>query len=129
MQSFSNFLAFISAGITATNFMIMKEGVVNTWDIFSYGLMFASIVYLYEYLEDKNIYKCLIASFLLGASIMSKGPVAPYGMLLPFLVMYFFMKGKNNFLEKGKSIIIYIIIGIIFAALWPVYMIVLYKSM
>ncbi len=59
---------------------------------------------------------------------MSKGPVAPYGMLLPFLVMYFFMKGKNNFLEKGKSIIIYIIIGIIFAALWPVYMIVLYKS-
>ena len=47
----NNFLAFISAGITATNFMIMKEGVVNTWDIFSYGLMFASIVYLYEYLE------------------------------------------------------------------------------
>ena len=124
----NNFLAFISAGITATNFMIMKEGVVNTWDIFSYGLMFASIVYLYEYLEDKNIYKCCIASFLLGTSIMSKGPVAPYGMLLPFLVMYFFMKGKNNFLEKGKSIIIYIIIGIIFAALWPVYMIVLYKS-
>ena len=124
----NNFLAFISAGITATNFMIMKEGVVNTWDIFSYGLMFASIVYLYEYLEDKKIYKCWIASFLLGASIMSKGPVAPYGMLLPFLVMYFFMKGKNNFLEKGKSIIIYIIIGIIFAALWPVYMIVLYKS-
>ena len=124
----NNFLAFISAGITATNFMIMKEGVVNTWDIFSYGLMFASIVYLYEYLEDKKIYKCWVASFLLGASIMSKGPVAPYGMLLPFLVMYFFMKGKNNFLEKGKSIIIYIIIGIIFAALWPVYMIVLYKS-
>ncbi len=124
----NNFLAFISAGITATNFMIMKEGVVNTWDIFSYGLMFASIVYLYEYLEDKKKYKCWIASFLLGASIMSKGPVAPYGMLLPFLVMYFFMKGKNNFLEKGKSIIIYIIIGTIFAALWPVYMIVLYKS-
>lgn len=124
----NNFLAFISAGITATNFMIMKEGVVNTWDIFSYGLMFASIVYLYEYLEDKKIYKCWVASFLLGASIMSKGPVAPYGMLLPFLVMYFFMKGKNNFLEKRKAIIIYIVIGTIFAALWPVYMIVLYKS-
>ena len=124
----NNFLAFLCAGITATNFMIMKEGVVNTWDIFSYGLMFASIVYLYEYLEDKKRYKCCIASFLLGASIMSKGPVAPYGMLLPFLVMYFFMKGKNNFVEKGKSIIIYIVIGIIFAALWPTYMIILYKS-
>ncbi|WP_446424540.1 ArnT family glycosyltransferase [Mailhella sp.] len=74
--------ASLYAGLVAVSMlMTIKLGVTNSWDIYSVVFMAGALVAL---LKEGRAW--LIAGILcMAASVMSKGPVQLYTMLLPFL--------------------------------------------
>lgn len=116
-------LPFLVSFVATTTFMLTKVGSENAWDAYPYIFMFGSITYLLKSLKSRKNWELFIASLLLSASLLSKGPVAIYGMFLPFIVSYItiykFEIIKNNKMRIG----IYLFTGLIIASIWPLTMI------
>lgn len=115
----NNFLAFIVSTLLATTFLIMKEGIISSWDMFSYALIFGVVVYLVEGLKTEKKINYIKAGILLGMAIMSKGPVPIYGLFLPFFISYGIIYKWENYRKNWKYILGVFIIGIGLAAIWP----------
>lgn len=74
--------ASLYAGLVAVSMlMTIKLGVTNSWDIYSVVFMTGALVAL---LKEGRAW-LIIGVLCMAASIMSKGPVQLYTMLLPFL--------------------------------------------
>ena len=75
--------ANLYAGIVAASMlMTIKLGTANSWDIYSVVFMTGSLVALLE----KSTPWLVLGTLCMAASILSKGPVQLYAMLLPFLL-------------------------------------------
>lgn len=122
-------LSFLCAFSTATSFFLMKEGITNSWDIFSYATIFISVVFLNEGLEKGDKISYIIAAFFFGASIMSKGPVAIYGLFIPYIIAYGKVYGIEKYKQNWKGLIFTIILGSIIGVLWPAYMLIENKEL
>lgn len=116
-------LPFLVSFVAATTFMITKVGSENAWDAYPYIFMFGSITYLLKSINSKRTFSLLFASILLAASLLSKGPVAIYGMFLPFVISYIWVYKLKKILENRRRIILYVLIGLILASIWPIAMI------
>ena len=92
--------SIINALITISSFYIIAIIFEAPWDIFAHGFMFLGIYYL---LKNKlsNRQK-IIAGIFIGLSIMSKGPISIYALLIPFLLSYFLVYRKLNY-KKNNS--------------------------
>ena len=124
-----NNLAFLASFVATTTFMIVKVGTENAWDAYPYIFMFGSITYLIKLFNNNKIKYLILSSILLSASLLSKGPVALYGMFLPFTISYIFVYGKANFLKNKKNFFIYLILGILIAGIWPIAMLIENKEL
>ncbi|WP_319371941.1 glycosyltransferase family 39 protein [uncultured Ilyobacter sp.] len=112
-------LAFISGLVSTTTFMIIKLGNEDAWDMFPYIFMFGCVTYIFIGLKSLNTMDFIISGIFMGASLLSKGPVPVYGMMLPFFVAYSVTYGFSNIRVSWKKILFTIIIGVSLAALWP----------
>ncbi|WP_321329673.1 glycosyltransferase family 39 protein [uncultured Ilyobacter sp.] len=112
-------LAFISGLVSTTTFMIIKLGNENAWDMFPYIFMFGCVTYIFIGLKSLNIIYFIISGVFMGVSLLSKGPVPVYGMMLPFFVAYSVTYGFSNIRVSWKKILFTIVIGVGLAALWP----------
>lgn len=109
--------------ILATSFYIYFSGRDNQWDIYCHSFMFVSIFFLWKILKKskKPFIDAVLGGIFLACSILSKGPVSPYGLLLPFLIAYGWIY-KFKFENKTAIVlIIYALIGIILGASWSIY--------
>lgn len=109
--------------ILMTSFYIVAIINEAPWDLFAHGFMLAGIYFIFIFLEDsiKKWKYIFISSFFIGLSILSKGPVAVYAMLLPFLISYGFI---HTFKKTTKIIFPLIIWTILFLAIggwWYIY--------
>lgn len=107
-----------AAYVTATTFMIIKISGRNTWDIYTYVFMFAAIYYIVKNFRDSSFKTVAKGGIFLSLSFLSKGPVAIYGMLIPFLISYKIIY-KRKILKKSLNIFI---VGIILSSIWPIYL-------
>ncbi len=112
-----------NALVLITSFYIFAIPIEAPWDLYAHGFMFAGIYYLYQVFNStsKAISKMFGAALFIGLSILSKGPVSVYVMLLPFLLSYFFVFRKQL---NSKTIIglIAILFGaIVIGGWWFVY--------
>ncbi|MGL5056210.1 MAG: ArnT family glycosyltransferase [Fusobacteriaceae bacterium] len=122
-------LAFLSAFIATTTFMLTKVGAENAWDAYPYIFMFGSIAFLLKSIHAKGYLNLIIAGIFLAFSLLSKGPVAIYGMFLPFVVSYILAYGTENIVKNKKKISLYFIIGFILASIWPIAMLIENKDL
>ncbi|MBC2856864.1 glycosyltransferase family 39 protein [Cetobacterium sp. 2A] len=122
LLSKNSLVAFFSAFVLSTTFMVIKVGGENTWDIYPYAFIIGTIAYLIEGFEIQKLKSFIISGLFLGASIMSKGPVAIYGIFLPFILAYSYVYNFKNFVYNWKKIILLIVTGIVFSAIWPALM-------
>ena len=122
-------LAFISGFVGTTTFMIIKLGNKNSWDMFPYIFMFGSIVYIFTGLKSLKTKNYLISGVFMGASLLSKGPVPVYGMMLPFFIAYSTVYGFSNIKINFKKILLTIVIGVSLAALWPTAIMLTHKDL
>lgn len=81
-------LAILSALILATSFNVVLTGRTAAWDIYCHSFMLGAIYFLVRAFqrEGKRWGDFILAGLFLGLSFLSKGPVALYAMLLPFVI-------------------------------------------
>lgn len=124
----NSFTAFITSFAALTTFMIVKTGNENSWDMYTYVFAFGTAVFIISGIKNYRIRDFFIGGIFLGASILSKGPVAVYGMLIPFVIAYGYIYGWKNFKENYKGLLLLVGIGILLPALWGGAVITQYKD-
>jgi len=87
----------INGLITLSSIYIIVIIFEAPWDIFAHSFMFLAIYYLFSSLENKfTLKKNILIGLLIGLSIMSKGPISIYVLLIPFLLSYLIVYKKIN---------------------------------
>ncbi|MGB7843527.1 MAG: hypothetical protein WBL21_12090, partial [Salinimicrobium sp.] len=93
------------------------------WDIFTHGFMMAAIYYLWNFFSvEKNLWKtAFLAGLFLAFSIMSKGPVSLYALLLPFLIAYGVIYKYKGLRKKWKPLLFMSLLALLLGSWWFVY--------
>ena len=118
----NSFISFITSFVGCTTFMIIKLSGENTWDIYSYVAIFGAITFLLKGFDSNRYFDFVISGIFLAASILSKGPVAIYGLFLPFLLSHIFIFGLEKYRKNFKKILLMLLVGGILAGIWPLLM-------
>lgn len=113
------FRAFLSAAILATSFMVMKVGTENTWDVFGYAFGFGVAVCWVEWLQAGGALNLVLAALFCAASLLGKGPVGFYALLLPFPVAYGLAYGRQELKRKWPGLLLSLLAGLLLAGVWP----------
>lgn len=81
-------LAFYSSLVLCTSYSLILMGRTATWDIYCHAFMMGAIWFLLRGLlrDGRNWGAFLAAGLFMGLSFLSKGPVAFFALLLPFLL-------------------------------------------
>ena len=114
--------AFFSSFSAATMFMIIKTVNENNWDIYTYVFAFGGILLLVYGLKQNRLKYFIESGIFFAISIMSKGPVGLYGLVLPFLIAYIATYGRDEFRKNWKNILILIGVTGVLSAIWPLMM-------
>lgn len=115
--------SFLATLVLATSFYIVFMGRNGQWDIFTHSFMMVGIYFLLNFFRNvawqwKNV---LLGALFIGFSIMSKGPVPIYALLLPFLISFGITSGYKGILEKWKPLLVLILLSLIIGGWWFVY--------
>ena len=115
--------SLINALITITSFYVVAIIIEAPWDIFTHGFMLIGIYYLFQVFEKENTnWKFIfLASFGIGLSILSKGPISFYALLLPFLIAYGLTYKYRNIKKKILPIVILLVLGVLIGGTWYVF--------
>jgi len=115
--------AFINALITITSFYVIGIIIEAPWDIFTHGFMLVAILHLFLLFEKQNNYwkHTLLAGVFFGLSILCKGPVSLYVLLLPFLIAYGVSYKYKQFRPKLFSVFSFTIIALLVGGWWFLY--------
>ncbi|MFA5298349.1 MAG: glycosyltransferase family 39 protein [Lutibacter sp.] len=109
--------------ILVTSFYVFAIIIEAPWDIFTHGFMLAGLYFLFLFFEERNaLWKnALLASFFVGLSIMSKGPVSLYALFLPFLISYGIVFKYKNLKIKLLPLLVFLILFITIGSWWFLY--------
>jgi len=111
--------ALINGFIVITSFYVAGIIIEAPWDIYTHGFMLMAIYYLYLLYIRGKLTHLLLATVFVGCSVLSKGPVSMYALLLPFLIAYAVVyKFKNKFLYKSVLVLIF---GAVLGGIWFYY--------
>lgn len=120
--------SFITSFIALSTFMIIKTGNENSWDIYSYVFAFGAVVFLISGMKKEKMIDFIISGIFLAASVLSKGPVALYGIILPLFIAYGYVYGIEKFKKNWKGILIGLGTGLVLSGIWPVLMLLNYRE-
>jgi 4-amino-4-deoxy-L-arabinose transferase-like glycosyltransferase len=115
--------SFLATLILASSFYIIFMGRNGQWDIFTHSFMLVAIYFLWNFFgSEKNLLKnAIFGGIFLGFSIMSKGPVSLYALLLPFLIAYASVYKFKGFKKKWKSFLILLVLALGIGGWWFIY--------
>lgn len=116
-------MPFLSAAILASSYGLFNVGREGTWDVYCHSFMLGAVWLLVKALRSKSAPYGIFAlcGLLLGCSFLSKGPVAFYALLLPFLLSYFYCFGRHPFLINWRGLTLASGIGLLVSIAWPLY--------
>ena len=115
--------SLINGLITVTSFYIIGIVIEAPWDIFTHGFMLIAIFHLFQLFEKQKSYwkHTLYAGVFIGFSIMCKGPVSFYALLLPFLISYGITYKYKYFKPKFFSVFSILILALLIGGWWFLY--------
>lgn len=116
--NFNKSESIINGLITVSSIYVIAIIFEAPWDIFAHGFMFIAIYYLFNsfknsFTKNHNI----LIGILIGLSIMSKGPISIYALLIPFLLSYLLVYKKISL----NNLIIIFFISIVSGGIWYLY--------
>jgi len=113
-------LAFYSALVLGTSFYYIAIRFEAPSDIYTHVNMIIGIYFLVRRHPRIYLKNMILGSLFLGFSILSKGPVSPYALLLPFLLAYFvcFKFDVKSHLFKLFG---FLILGFVVGGSWYLY--------
>lgn len=115
----NNTLSFICSFVSSTMFMLMKMGKENSWDMYPYIFAMGTVLFFIRGLENHRLKEYLYGGVFLAMSLMSKGPVAIYGLILPFFIAYGITYDLDGYRRDWKLLLLGIILGVGLALIWP----------
>ncbi|MGB6267949.1 MAG: glycosyltransferase family 39 protein [Olleya sp.] len=112
--------SIINTLILITSFYVIGITIEAPWDIFTHGFMMVAIYHLFRFFksENTNWRHVVIAGIGIGCSLLSKGPVSFYALLLPFLLAYGFSFKYQNIKTKIAPIFTILILGLVIGGWW-----------
>lgn len=115
--------SMINALLFITSFYAIGITFEAPSDIFTHAFMLVSIYYLFKiFKSENNSWKLVIkAGIFLGLSILAKGPISIYALLLPFLIAYGFSFKYKNIKQKWPNILCAILLGLAIGGSWYLY--------
>ena len=115
--------SLINGFLTLTSFYVIGIVIEAPWDIFTHGFMLIGIYHLYQlFNKTTSLWKnTLIAGFFIGCSIMSKGPISIYALLLPFLIAYGVVFKYKQFKTKRLCVFSVLLIALSIGGWWYLY--------
>lgn len=114
--------SFINALIGITSFYVIGIIIEAPWDIFTHGSMIIAIYYLFEFFSGKKpIKNSLLAGIFIGFSILSKGPISFYALLLPFLIAYGFIYKYKFSKSQIIGVFTFLITALLVGGWWYLY--------
>ena len=115
--------SLINALITVSSLYVVVIIIEAPWDIFTHGFMLFGIYALFQIFESKTVnWKLvIIAGTAIGLSILSKGPISFYALLLPFLISYGITYHFKGIKKKILPLFIILILSFSIGASWYAY--------
>jgi 4-amino-4-deoxy-L-arabinose transferase-like glycosyltransferase len=111
-----------NALIVITSFYVIGIIIEAPWDIFTHGFMLIAIYYLFDLFQGNNLLKnSLLAGCFIGFSILCKGPISIYALLLPFIIAYGFIFKFQISNTKALSYLNCIFIALLVGGWWYLY--------
>ncbi len=104
---------FYAGLVVSTMLLTLKLGTTNSWDIYSVVFMTGALVGL---LRPERGW-LIAGTLLMAASVLSKGPVQLYTMLLPLLATLLFFRRS----VPWKRLAVILIGGCLLGSLWYIY--------
>ncbi len=116
-------LALYSSLVLATSFYYVAIRFEAPSDTYTHVFMFAGIYFLFKFLRVRSVNSgfLLLAGLATGLSILSKGPVGPYALLLPFLAAYFFTFKSPLPAKKFPLLAVFILVAAVTGGSWFLY--------
>lgn len=110
--------------LLCTCYNVILMGRTASWDIYCHAFMMGGIYFLARGLLDRERRRVwadfLWAGLFTGLSIMSKGPVSPYALFLPFLIAFIWVY-RPQAKGKGWPIAAMVALALVVGAWWFVY--------
>ncbi|WP_452220346.1 ArnT family glycosyltransferase [Lacinutrix salivirga] len=115
--------SMVNALILITSFYVVGITAEAPWDIYTHGFMMIGVFHLFKLFKtNKQLWKhSLFAGLAIGCSILSKGPVSIYALLLPFLIAYGIAYGYRDFKPKRLPVLITLLIALVLGGWWYLY--------
>lgn len=115
--------ALICGLVLLTSFYIIGITIEAPWDIYTHGFMLIGIYFLFFRSTSVQWGNTIFAGVCIGLSLMSKGPISVYGLLLPFLIAYGTTYKYRTFLLEKKllPILVTVIIAVAVGIWWFLY--------
>jgi len=116
-------LAFISSCVLITSFYLLFMARNATWDIYAHAFMSGALfLWVKNWQENKqSLVLNICIGILLGLSFLSKGPVAFYSLLLPFILSWVIFIDPLVFKKYWKGLILSLFIAFLVGGSWPIY--------
>ncbi|RYU78098.1 ArnT family glycosyltransferase [Hymenobacter persicinus] len=116
--------AWLSALVVASSLLVVTTGREGQWDIFANGFLVGALGLLVRGWRGTGPGYASFAGagLLLGLSILSKGPVALYGVLLPFVGSYLVSPPLGAGIRThGRGALLAAAVALAVGVSWPLY--------
>ena len=115
--------SFINALIVITSFYVIGIALEAPWDIFAHGFMLIAIYHLFQFFENERKFgiHVFLAGLFIGCSILCKGPIPIYALMLPFILAYAFTFRFKKFKSKLWSVLGILMLALLVGGWWYVY--------
>ncbi|AYA36361.1 hypothetical protein D3Y59_04370 [Hymenobacter oligotrophus] len=116
--------AWLAALVLASSLLLLTVGRDgNGWDVYAYCFATGALAAFARGLEQPAYGWGWfgLAGVLLGLSALSKGPVALYGMVLPFALAYLWKFDSANLRRCKAGLLVMAAVGVLVAGAWPLY--------
>jgi len=92
------------------------------WDIYAHTFMLWSIYFLIRWLQKEQlVWSGVVCVLFLAASILSKGPVSVYVLMLSFLAAYFLIYREEVQRKRIPFMIVLLLCGLVIGFSWYAY--------
>jgi len=116
-------MPFMCAAVLATCMLIIDNGRRGSWDIYCHSFMLTA-VWALTYGWEKApawAWSFVAAGLFMAFSFMSKGPVAFYALLLPFIISYAVYGDRRRIFGHWPWLVLSLLLAVAISAAWPLY--------
>lgn len=108
--------------LLCTCYSVVLMGRTASWDIYCHAFMMGCIYHLARGLlaEGSSWRQLTVAGVYAGLSIMSKGPVSLYALLLPFVISFVACR-RPSVRGKGGALTVMVVTALVIGAWWYIY--------